>query len=156
MPRAFLSLILMIISVSSALAQGPGPHQGDHPGPGDNLGGSAGGNGQGSANGPGNGNATAGQGKADPSEVAPGPDVVPDSALRYTPDHARDAVNAGKAVTLGSLLPDLNARGSGEVIDAEMLNVNGFLVYAIKVLRPNGLVTTEYYYAQSGRFIGSE
>jgi len=53
-------------------------------------------------------------------------------------------------------LPDLAQRAGTNVIDAEMLSIRGFLVYSIRVLRANGTVTTEYYYAQSGRFIGSE
>ena len=53
-------------------------------------------------------------------------------------------------------MPDLQARSEGSVIDAELLNVQGILVYSVKVLRTDGRVTQEYYYAQSGRFIGSE
>ncbi|WP_156351765.1 MULTISPECIES: hypothetical protein [unclassified Devosia] len=76
--------------------------------------------------------------------------------MHYSTDYARDAVNAGRAVSLSSLLPDLAQRAGTNVIDAEMLSIRGFLVYSIRVLRANGTVTTEYYYAQSGRFIGSE
>lgn len=79
-----------------------------------------------------------------------------DGTVRYTQDYARDAVNRGKAVSLGSLLPDLQERAGGEVIDAELLSVQGTLVYSVKVLRATGRVTREYYDAQSGRFIGSE
>ncbi|NGP18129.1 PepSY domain-containing protein [Devosia aurantiaca] len=53
-------------------------------------------------------------------------------------------------------MPDISTRTGGEMIDAQLLSVRGFLVYAIKVLNPGGKVTTEYYYAQSGIFIGSE
>ncbi|WP_156385953.1 PepSY domain-containing protein [Devosia sp. Root685] len=86
----------------------------------------------------------------------PGPATGQNGTIHHTQDYARDAVSAGKAVSLASLLPDLQERAVGEVIDAELLNVQNILVYSIKVLRPNGRVTQEYYYAQSGRFIGSE
>jgi hypothetical protein len=76
--------------------------------------------------------------------------------IHFSQDYARDVVNRGKAVSLGSLMPELQARSEGSVIDAELLNVRGILVYSIKVLRTDGRVTQEYYYAQSGRFIGSE
>ncbi|WEJ56897.1 hypothetical protein [Devosia sp. FJ2-5-3] len=111
-------------------------------------------NGDGQSNGNGQGN---GKGSGSSSGKAPARTRVdPDGTVHYTPDHARDAVNAGQAVSLTSLMPDLQARTTGKLIDAELLNVRGFLVYAIKVLRDTGQVTTEYYYAQSGRFIGTE
>lgn len=79
-----------------------------------------------------------------------------ENTVHHSPDFARDTVNSGRAVSLGSLVPDLTQRTGGRVIDAEMLSIRGILVYAVRVLRANGSVTTEYYYAQSGRFIGSE
>jgi hypothetical protein len=42
------------------------------------------------------------------------------------------------------------------MIDAQLLRVRGFMVYALRVMSPQGRVTTEYYYARSGAFIGSE
>lgn len=116
------------------------------------------GNGQADGDGQSNGNGQ-GNGKGSGSssgKVHAHTRVDPDGTVHYSPDHARDAVNAGQAVSLTSLMPDLQARTTGELIDAELLNVRGFLVYAIKVLRDTGQVTTEYYYAQSGRFIGTE
>lgn len=111
-------------------------------------------NGDGQSNGKGQGS---GKGSGSSSgEVSTHTRVDPDGTVHYTPDHARDAVNSGQAVSLTSLMPDLQARTTGELIDAELLNVRGFLVYAIKVLRDTGQVTTEYYYAKSGRFIGTE
>jgi uncharacterized membrane protein YkoI len=118
-------------------------------------------------NGNGNQNSGNGQGSENGSDKKESPatseqpsstadPIDEETAIHQTPDVARDAVNAGQAVSLGSLLPDLEARKAGDVIDAELLEVQGFLVYAVKVLRGDGQVTTEYYYAQSGRFIGSE
>ena len=121
--------------------QGPDSNNG-------NIGnGQANGNGQGHGNGQGNANGNAG--KAD--TAAPSPETP------LSEDEVLDAVKAGRVVSLSSLVPDLEQRsGGGELIDAELRKVDGFLVYAVKVLAADGRVTTDYYYAQSGRFIGSE
>jgi hypothetical protein len=181
----FLSFItiLMCLAASPALAQngqgngnangqdnGQGQGQGQGHGQGNENGAS---NGQGNGNGNGNGNSAGngngngngehnsngqsnGNGSSDAKSgtISTGSDTV--ETLHYTPDDARDAVSAGKAVSLTSLLPDLQERAGGEVIDAEMANVRGILVYIVTMLRTDGRVTQEYYYAQSGRFIGSE
>ncbi|QMV01927.1 hypothetical protein GHV40_10755 [Devosia sp. D6-9] len=109
--------------------------------------GQANGNGQGHGNGQGNANGNSG--KADTA--------VPSPETPLSEDEVLDAVKAGRVVSLSSLVPDLEQRsGGGELIDAELRKVDGFLVYAVKVLAADGRVTTDYYYAQSGRFIGSE
>ncbi|MCF1742710.1 PepSY domain-containing protein [Paradevosia shaoguanensis] len=108
--------------------------------------GQANGNGQGHGNG--QGNAHGNSGKVD--TAAPSPETP------LSEDEVLDAVKAGRVVSLSSLVPDLEQRsGGGELIDAELRKVDGFLVYAVKVLAADGRVTTDYYYAQSGRFIGS-
>jgi uncharacterized membrane protein YkoI len=61
------------------------------------------------------------------------------------------AVQAGQAVPLTTIVDDLQLRGAGEVIDAQLITANGFLLYAVKVLSTNGKVATEYYYARTGR-----
>jgi hypothetical protein len=102
-----------------------------------------------------------------PNPASPAPGRAPQAAgaqqqPESTPveylgqDFAREAVNAGQAVSLISLVPDIQERTSGEIIDAEMLNVRGMLVYAVRVLQPSGRVTSEFYYARSGIYIGSE
>ena len=102
-----------------------------------------------------------------PSPASPAPGRAPQAAgaqqqpentpVEYlSQDFAREAVNAGQAVSLISLVPDIQARTGGEIIDAEMLNVRGMLVYAVRVLQPSGRVTSEFYYARSGIYIGSE
>ncbi|UJW86497.1 PepSY domain-containing protein [Devosia sp. SL43] len=60
------------------------------------------------------------------------------------------AVEAGKAVALETILPDLRSRTGGEMIEAKLLQMQGFLLYAVTVLTPEGQVVTEYYYARSG------
>ncbi|HEV7293156.1 MAG TPA: hypothetical protein VGN79_12635, partial [Devosia sp.] len=64
---------------------------------------------------------------------------------------ALEAVRSGIAVPLETLLPDLEARTEGgSLIDAELIRVKGFLLYAVKVLTPAGRVQTEYYLARTG------
>lgn len=126
--------------------QGPDSNNGNN---GNTGNGQANGNGQGHGNGNGQGNANGNSGKADTA--------VPSPETPLSEDEVLDAVKAGRVVSLSSLVPDLEQRsGGGELIDAELRKVDGFLVYAVKVLAADGRVTTDYYYAQSGRFIGSE
>ena len=138
-----LILTVLCLSASPVLAQNNG--QGN-------------GNGQGNANGQENGNGGGNNGNGQSNSTATDKSSRTDDygTLHYSQDYARDLVNAGRAVSLASLMPDLQARSEGSVIDAELLNVQGILVYSVKVLRTDGRVTQEYYYAQSGRFIGSE
>lgn len=160
--------------------QGNGSGDGNGNGIGNGTGGGQG-NGQGQGQGNGNGNGqengsgsgNTGNGNANPGDSGNngnngngngqqggGADASANTdangTIHYSPDYARDVVNAGRAVSLASLMPELQARSEGSVIDAELLSVQGILIYSVKVLRTDGRVTQEYYYAQSGRFIGSE
>ena len=163
-----LMLTLLCLAASPTLAQdgkGNGQGNGNANGQQNGNGGSNNGNGPGQNNGVGNGNGNAGnsgnsgsngngQGGGAGNSTPANTDAK--GTVRYSQDYARDVVNAGRAVSLASLMPELQARSEGSVIDAELLNVQGILVYSVKVLRTDGRVTQEYYYAQSGRFIGSE
>jgi len=141
----------VMLAVLSALSQ-PAWAQG-------NGGGNGNGNGQGGENGQGqsenagrgnngendnglaHGNAGGqGQGKADP----------PPFSGELSEDDALAAVNAGRAVELSAILPDVRARTGGEVINAQLQQVGTFLIYAVTVLTPSGQVFTEHYYARSG------
>lgn len=65
-----------------------------------------------------------------------------------------EAVEAGRAVSLSTILPDLRTRTGGEVINAQLQQAGAFLLYAVTVLTPEGRVATEYYYARSGLHVG--
>ena len=167
-----LILTLSCLAAPPALAQngfgtGNGPENGNGGGGHGNSDSNGSGPGQNSGNGNSNGNAKAGNGGnngngqgGDGSSTVSGTgtsaNMDADGTVRYSQDYARDVVNAGRAVSLASLMPELQARSEGSVIDAELLNVQGILVYSVRMLRTDGRVTQEYYYAQSGRFIGSE
>lgn len=169
-----LILTVLCLSASPVLAQnngqgngnGQGNANGQENGNGGGNNGSGNGLGQNNGNGndkndsSGNGNAANsgnnGNGQSNSTATDKSSRTDDYGTLHYSQDYARDLVNAGRAVSLASLMPDLQARSEGSVIDAELLNVQGILVYSVKVLRTDGRVTQEYYYAQSGRFIGSE
>lgn len=63
------------------------------------------------------------------------------------------AVESGSAVALSTILPDVRSRTGGEVVNAQLQQVRGFLLYAVTVLTPGGKVITQYYYARSGQHV---
>ncbi len=68
-------------------------------------------------------------------------------------DELLPMVEAGEAVSLVSLLPDIKTRTGGQIIDAQLVRAERSLVYVVKVLTPAGRVGTEYYNARSGSHI---
>jgi hypothetical protein len=152
-----LSVVVVLNASSIALAQGNG-HANGH---GNNQVSGQGNNGNASSNAGGNGNGNSGgngnAGSAVTITGGPQGTTAPDlSSTTGTPNgdlsenDVLEAVEAGRAVSLSRILPDLRARTGGEVIDAQLQQVGSFLVYAIKILTPEGKVTTEFYYARSG------
>lgn len=100
------------------------------------------GNGNGSSNGNGNGNNDGGNRGGANGEVT----VVPEEDLLAI-------VKAGQAVSLGSLLPNVQERTGGEIIDAQLVRAEQSLIYVVKVMTPDGRVGIEYYNARSGTHI---
>lgn len=105
------------------------------------------------------GNAGAPPGLGAPSQPGQQPNLPAAAAAavaavkELSEGEALAAVQAGRAVSLESILPDVRRRTGGEIINAQLQFVQGFLVYAVKVLAPGGQVTTEYYYARTGRHV---
>src|SRR5690554_280610 len=65
-------------------------------------------------------------------------------------DRAAQAVSGGQAVPLDRVLrPALEDKG-GTLIDTGLFTVDGFLLYELKILRPDGTLETLYYYARTG------
>ena len=85
-----------------------------------------------------------------PSPSGPGATAVAPVGGGASERAALEAVQSGRAVPLQTILPDLQSRTGGQMIDARLVSVQGFLLYAIKVLTPEGRVEVKYYYAQSG------
>lgn len=82
------------------------------------------------------------------------PTVPPPVSRELSEDDVLAAVEAGRAVELAAILPDVRSRTGGEVIDAQLQQVGEFLLYAVTVLTPSGQVLTEHYYARSGVHVG--
>lgn len=99
------------------------------------------GNGNNNAGGGGNG-AGAGNAPSRSNDVT----VVPEEDLLAI-------VKAGQAVSLASLLPNVQERTGGEIIDAQLVRTTRSLIYVVKVLTPDGHVGIEYYNARSGIYI---
>ena len=142
-------------------SQGSDNGNGGNGGGNDNSGnsGKAGGGNSGGAGSSGNtgnngasGNGNSGNANNSGSNGAPGQSGSQAEPVPGSPERAAlEAVQSGRAVPLETVLPDVRATSGGEVIDAELVTVNGFLLYAIKVLTPAGRVSVQYYYANSGR-----
>ena len=84
--------------------------------------------------------------RAGPPSSATEPAIVPEGELL-------PMVETDQAVSLVSLLPDIEARTGGQLIDAQLVRQEHTLLYAVKVLTPTGRVGVEYYDARSGRHI---
>ena len=95
---------------------------------------------------------SAGEQPSEPS--APSVPEAPPVAVTEEPElsesEALEAMQTGTAVPLQSILPDVESRTGGQIINAHLREVDGALLYAVTVLTPEGKVTTEYYHAQSG------
>ncbi|WP_332691030.1 hypothetical protein [Devosia sp.] len=87
-----------------------------------------------------------GAGASNKPPTPPDVSVVPEKDLLAI-------VNAGHAVSLASLLPNVQERTGGEIIDAQLVRTERALIYAVKVLTPDGRVGVEYYNARSGTHI---
>jgi hypothetical protein len=163
---AALSIALLLGLRTPAWAQGNGNGQdngnanGQDSGSGQGIGnnGQGSGNGNdGNANGPdhsGNGQGNGNNGGANPSSGGNGGNSSPPNEdVELSQNDVLAAVEAGSAVSLEAILPDVRTRTGGEVIDAKLQRTQGFLIYAVTVLTPAGKVITEYYYARSGAHV---
>lgn len=123
------------------------------------------GNGQGGNNGNGSGsNSSGGQGNTGNGQTpaptassnAPSNDAPANQNVELSQEEASAVVAEGSALSLATIVRSLAERTPGDVVDASLLQVGPTLVYAVKVLSPAGRLSTEYYHADTGRFIGSE
>lgn len=175
-----LAFSAMLVVVPPAWAQGPGSgngnanEQGNGSGQGNGQGdssndgngqrsgnsgngqGNANAAGQGNSNGTGNGNAGGATTAAPAGAGSVAPSVSGEAPARGHEQSESDvlaAVEAGRAVPLSSLMPDVRTRTGGEIINAELVQAGGALLYAVRVLAPDGRVSTEYYDARSGQHV---
>ena len=66
---------------------------------------------------------------------------------------ALDAVRSARALPLDQIVAAARHHTSGEVIDARLIEVRGFLLYELKVIEPGGDVADLYFYARSGEIV---
>lgn len=152
--RFVVCLLVVFICASSAHAQGNSEAGRDNAAEhGGNAGNGNNGNGQGQDGSPGqSGSARDSASDNDGSGAADR-----ESGQRIlTPNQVLEAVESRQAAPLSELAKIVRERDGGEIVDANLISTGQFLVYAIKVLARDGALSVQYYYARSGRYIGSE
>ena len=63
---------------------------------------------------------------------------------------ALEAVASGRALPLAEILALARAETDAEIVDAQLITAEGFLLYELTVVEPNGDVSQLYFYARSG------
>lgn len=61
-----------------------------------------------------------------------------------------NAVNTHKALPLAEIMARARLTVQGDIVDAQLIAVRGFLLYALKVVETDGDVSDIYFYARSG------
>jgi hypothetical protein len=92
-----------------------------------------------------------GSGNSDPGRSTDKP--APQSNADAAQEEALEAVQRGQAVPLSRIVGVLERTNGGEVLDAQMVRAGDVLLYRLKLLLPDGTVTTEFYHAPTGRHI---
>ena len=98
-----------------------------------------------------------GGGKTNPNAPdMPAGNTPSGKAVSLSPDEALVMVRTKRALPLTDLTEIVRQRSGAEMVDAELLRIDQMLIYGIKVIDPAGRLSVQYYYARSGRYIGSE
>lgn len=71
-------------------------------------------------------------------------------------DRARRLVREGAIMPLERLLPAVRAQAPGELLEIELEDEGGRLVYEVEVIGPDGRVVELLFDARSGEFLGRE
>lgn len=66
---------------------------------------------------------------------------------------AIEAVRSHRALPLEQIMTRARLHTSGEIVDAQLISLDGFLLYELKVLEANGDVDELYFYALSGELV---
>jgi hypothetical protein len=129
--------LMLLAAPYEAAAQGKSGGKGKSGG--GNGGGDGGGNSGGNSGGNANGNSSAGTKKAKPVGTV----LDQDATLA--------AVKDGKALPLRALLPQIEQKYRGEVIDAVLQRIGRRLIYTLKMLSPGGRIFVVAVDAATGR-----
>ena len=70
--------------------------------------------------------------------------------------NALEAVRSARVLSLDKILAAAKPYADGDIIDAKLVSVRGFLLYDLKVLSPKGDVSDLYLYALSGKLVASQ
>jgi hypothetical protein len=79
-----------------------------------------------------------------------GPLAEPGAPNASAADQALEAVESGRAVPLDRVLNQARSATGGDLIDTQLMTVQGFLLYELRMLLPDGRVERMYYYANTG------
>jgi hypothetical protein len=90
-----------------------------------------------------------GNGNSSPPNAGPAPPPVSDRGE----EEALRAVQSGQAVPLSRIVGVLERTNGGEVLDAKLVKAGSVLLYRLKLLLPDGSVTTEFYHAPTGQHV---
>lgn len=74
-------------------------------------------------------------------------------AARLDQSRAIDAVKSYRALPLEQIMTKARLHTQGEIVDAQLISLNGFLLYELKVVEANGDVDELYFYALSGELV---
>ncbi|MHB1111031.1 MAG: PepSY domain-containing protein [Devosia sp.] len=66
---------------------------------------------------------------------------------------AIEAVASNRALPLEQIMIRARLHTQGEIVDAQLISLNGFLLYELKVVEANGDVDELYFYALSGELV---
>jgi hypothetical protein len=97
----------------------------------------------------GSGGASASVSAGGGAETAPGETLSPQ-------DSALEAVRTDRALPLDQIIARAGEVTDGQVIDAQLITLRGFLLYELKVLEPTGDVVDLYFYARSGEAVRTQ
>jgi hypothetical protein len=89
------------------------------------------------------------------ASVSPGGGTGP-AGTPSPQDSALEAVRADRALPLDQIIARAAALTDGQVIDAQLITLRGFLLYELKVLEPTGDVIDLYFYARSGEAVRAQ
>jgi uncharacterized membrane protein YkoI len=73
------------------------------------------------------------------------------SASPLEQDKALQAVRSSAALPLDQIIASARHLTQGQIVDAELTNAAGTLLYRLKVLETTGEVRAFYFYAQTGQ-----
>src|SRR6218665_1976453 len=79
-----------------------------------------------------------------------------DLDLQLGQEGALKAVQSKRALPLEDILTRARLIADGEIIDAQLIQMDGILVYEIKVLGASGDVSDLYFYARSGGLVAQK